>query len=647
MTAPERRLLGGRYEVGELLGYGGMAEVHRGRDLRLGRDVAIKMLRNDLARDNTFQMRFRREAQNAASLNHPAIAAVYDTGEELGPNGETLPYIIMEFVNGRNLKEILAVEQRLQSRRALEITADICAALEFSHRHGIIHRDVKPGNVMVTHNGQVKVMDFGIARALASGATTMTQTSAVIGTAQYLSPEQARGEAVDARSDVYAAGCVLFELLSGHPPFVGDSPVSVAYQHVREDAPAPSSVNPDVGADIDAVVLKALAKNPANRYQSAAEMRADVLRAAAGRPVLATPVLRDAETVMLGAEGGGGPLGAPAQVGDPERRKASTWVLASLAALGVLAAVALIVGLVLTNRSPDEELAGVPDVVGLSPDEAVASLQEQGFVPEEGDEVWGLDCPEGEVVGQRPAAGGDPLPVGTTVTYQVCYGPAEVTVPNVVGLDQERAEQALEREKLEADIQLVPSELPEGQVIRSDPAEGQTVRQGTAVTLEVSQGNLRQVPNVEGESEAVARDRIEREGLTARVLDAQDPPPRPEDVGRVAAQSPAAGTTLERNGTVTIYVYREPPELTMTDPQVGDDGVTVTIDWDNGDFGGVTIDWGDGTPAQGGASTGPTTHIYDLAPGQTQVFEIRITSNEGTGRSVSKSVTITAPPVDP
>src|SRR2546421_4802635 len=286
MTA-QARLLGGRYQVGELLGYGGMAEVHRGRDLRLGRDVAIKTLRSDLARDATFQMRFRREAQNAAALNHPAIVAVYDTGEEHGPSGEELPYIVMEFVNGRTLKEVLTAEGRLMPRRALEITADICSALEFSHRHGIIHRDIKPGNVMLTQTGQVKVMDFGIARALASGASTMTQTSAVIGTAQYLSPEQARGEAVDARSDVYATGCVIYELLCGHPPFVGDNPVSVAYQHVREDPRPPSESNRDVTPPIDAIVLKALAKNRANRYQSAAEMRAEVLRAA-GRPVLAT-----------------------------------------------------------------------------------------------------------------------------------------------------------------------------------------------------------------------------------------------------------------------------------------------------------------------------------------------------------------------
>src|SRR5689334_9781221 len=334
MTA-QARLLGGRYQVGELLGYGGMAEVHRGRDLRLGRDVAIKMLRADLARDATFQLRFSREAQNAAALNHPAIVAVYDTGEERGSAGEPLPYIVMEFVNGRTLKEILTAEGPLQPRRALEISADICAALEFSHRHGIIHRDIKPGNVMMTRTGQVKVMDFGIARALASGASTMTQTSAVIGTAQYLSPEQARGEAVDARSDVYATGCVLFELLCGHPPFVGDNPVSVAYQHVREDPRPPSTSNRDVTPDIDAVVLKALAKNPLNRYQSAGEMRADVMRAAAGRPVSAPPVMTEDEmATMMQSSVGYRPVGPPsrqpARAAQRNKRKSSAAIVVVL-----------------------------------------------------------------------------------------------------------------------------------------------------------------------------------------------------------------------------------------------------------------------------------------------------------------------------
>nr|WP_279580157.1 Stk1 family PASTA domain-containing Ser/Thr kinase [Fodinicola feengrottensis] len=295
----EARLLGGRYQLGEILGYGGMAEVHRGNDQRLGRDVAVKVLRADLARDQGFQARFRREAQNAASLNHPSIVAVYDTGEETSADGVPLPFIVMEYVEGRTLKEVLADEGRLQPERAMEITADVCSALDFSHRNGIVHRDIKPANVMLTTTGAVKVMDFGIARAVAGGTSTMTQTSAVIGTAQYLSPEQARGETVDARSDVYSTGCLLYELLVGHPPFTGDSPVAVAYQHVRENPIPPGQLNPDVTPDVDAIVLKAMAKNPANRYQSGAEMRSDLLRAAAGRPVSATPVMSDDERTQL------------------------------------------------------------------------------------------------------------------------------------------------------------------------------------------------------------------------------------------------------------------------------------------------------------------------------------------------------------
>src|SRR5882762_6894595 len=275
MTTPQ--LLSNRYELGDTLGYGGMSEVHHGHDVRLGREVAVKILRADLARDPQFQERFRREAQNAAALNHPAIVAVYDTGEahtEMGP----LPYIVMEFVDGRTLRDIVKTEGPLPGQRAMEIMADVCAALDFSHRHGIVHRDVKPANVMITKNGAVKVMDFGIARAVTDGQAAVTQTAAVIGTAQYLSPEQARGEQVDARSDVYAAGCVLYELLTGEPPFTGDSPVAVAYQHVREDPKPPSSVNPRVPPQLDAIVLKALAKNPINRYQSSAEMRGDLVR---------------------------------------------------------------------------------------------------------------------------------------------------------------------------------------------------------------------------------------------------------------------------------------------------------------------------------------------------------------------------------
>lgn len=636
MTAPER-LLGGRYEVGELLGYGGMAEVHHGRDLRLGRDVAIKMLRTDLARDHTFQMRFRREAQNAATLNHPGIAAVYDTGEEKATTGEALPYIVMEFVNGQTLKDILAAEQRLQPRRALEITADICAALEFSHRHGIIHRDVKPGNAMVTSNGQVKVMDFGIARDLASGATTMTQTSAVIGTAQYLSPEQARGEAVDARSDVYATGCLLFELLCGHPPFVGDSPVSVAYQHVREDPRAPSEINPEVGPDIDAVVLKALAKNPANRYQSAAEMRADLLRAASGRPVLATPVMSDDPTAMLGQGGAGG--GEPARVGDPQRRRASTWVLAALGVLGVLAVIALITGLILTNQSADP--VDVPDVVGMTEEEAIETITAAELEPEAGAGIAD-DCEqeEGRVERQSPQAGGEPIDVGSTVTYQVCTGPETVDVPNVINLPQEQAEGELEERGLVAVPEERASSQPEGTVVETDPPAGETVAVDSEVRIYISAGNITEVPNVVGRPAGEAVGALEQAGFEASEQ-VSDETPTPDQVGEVQAQSPEPGSDLERGSTVTIYVYREAEQLQVSEPQVGDDDVTVTIAWDNDIHGGVTIDWGDDNPPEDfNDSSGETTHEYQVPPGDQETFVITVTSQDDSGRSQSVEVTI-------
>jgi beta-lactam-binding protein with PASTA domain/predicted Ser/Thr protein kinase len=634
MSAPER-LLGGRYEVGELLGYGGMAEVHHGRDLRLGRDVAIKMLRTDLARDHTFQLRFRREAQNSATLNHPGIAAVYDTGEEKAATGEPLPYIVMEFVNGQTLKDVLAAEQRLQPRRALEVAADVCAALEFSHRHGIIHRDVKPGNVMITNNGQVKVMDFGIARDLASGATTMTQTSAVIGTAQYLSPEQARGEAVDARSDVYATGCLLFELLVGHPPFTGDSPVSVAYQHVREDPKAPSELNPEIGPDIDAVVLKALAKNPANRYQSAAEMRADLLRAASGRPVLATPVMSDAETALLGQGAGG----EPARVGDPQRRKASTWVLVTLGVLGVLAVVALITGLILSNQATAQ--VTIPNLDGMTEEQAVEEIEALELAAVPGDPVAG-DCEEDTVVEQSPAAG-EQADVGSVVTYHLCSGPEMVVIPaGLIGSNVESAIQRLEDLDLEHEIEEVQSAQPPGTVLDVEPAEGTEVAIGTTVTLEVSAGGIETVPDVVGLSEGQAIGRLEQAGFSVNV-ETGDPPTSPQQVGTVQRQSPSGNQQADRGSTVTIYVYPDGAALQVSDPSIGADDVTVTIVWDNDIFGDVTIDWGDGN-VESHDPSGQASHTYQVDPGDEQPFTITVTSQDDQGRTAQRQVTIAPPP---
>jgi serine/threonine-protein kinase len=542
MTA-QARLLGGRYQVGELLGYGGMAEVHRGRDLRLGRDVAIKTLRHDLARDATFQMRFRREAQNAASLNHPAIVAVYDTGEEHGQHGEELPYIVMEFVNGRTLKEILTAEGPLMPRRALEIVADICSALEFSHRHQIIHRDVKPGNIMLTNTGQVKVMDFGIARALASGASTMTQTSAVIGTAQYLSPEQARGEAVDARSDVYATGCVLYELLCSEPPFTGDNPVSVAYQHVREDPRPPSDTNREVTGDIDAIVLKALAKNPVNRYQSAAEMRSDLLRAAAGRPVMATPVMSEAERTALIAPQAGGRQTQVVRSGPPARKRSSPAVVVLLTLLGVLAVVALGAGLWVSSHNGAEQVP-VPDIRNKTVADARDTLARAGLTAAAGTRTTGANCPDGgQVTDQqpRPPARADKL---SQVKYDFCVAPGSVPVPSLVGGTKDAAVAALKDKGLVPDLQPRDSDTTKDQVIETDPKVDTKVKPGSTVIVYYSLQNQAKLPDVRGLTREQAESRLQSAGFTVFGTPSEVIVTSPDQAGTVVSTNPPADQTL-------------------------------------------------------------------------------------------------------
>jgi serine/threonine-protein kinase len=532
----QARLLGGRYQVGELLGYGGMAEVHRGRDLRLGRDVAIKMLRTDLARDDTFQLRFRREAQNAASLNHPAIVAVYDTGEERGSSGESLPYIVMEFVNGRTLKEVLQAEGRLMPRRALEITAEICAALEFSHRHGIIHRDIKPGNVMLTQTGQIKVMDFGIARALANSGSTMTQTSAVIGTAQYLSPEQARGEPVDARSDVYATGCVIYELITGQPPFVGDSPVSVAYQHVREDPRPPSMLNRDVPPAIDAVVLKALAKNPQNRYQSAAEMRADLLRAAQGRPVYAEPVMVDdhGATRVIRAGAGGRP--APGRGG--QRRKNSPWAVWGLIGLAAAAVVALIIGLIASTGGGQKT---VPNLNNHTKDEALQLLTSVGLQGNAVDQT-NPGCEKNKVIpdSQTPAAGAS-VGDNTVVRFAWCAGTGVQTVPlDVVGKSQADATTELEGLHFTVTPVQIDSAKPLGTVVKTDPDAGKDAAGGSEVKIYISKFDRVVVPDLTGKTEADAKAVLEFLKFTAKPIVLTSVTNDPTQVGKVISQDPKA-----------------------------------------------------------------------------------------------------------
>jgi serine/threonine-protein kinase len=383
----------------------------------------------------------------------------------------------------------------------------------------------------------------------------MTQTSAVIGTAQYLSPEQARGEAVDARSDVYAAGCVLFELLCGHPPFVGDSPVSVAYQHVREDPRPPSYINPEVGPDIDAVVLKALAKNPLNRYQSAGEMRNDALRAAAGRAVMATPVLSEDETIAMSSPQSR-PLGG-SRGGDPRRQRASAWVLAALSALGVLAVIALAAGLLLNNKSDDPAKIAVPNVIDQDRAGAERALTAVGLAIADGEPVKDADCTVGRVADQSPKPGDDPLAKGDAVTVNLCVGPDSVKVPiDLVGARWQDAEARLLDLKLKPERVAVDSGKDKDEVLEVEK-QGLSVPVNTRIRVEVSRANLNNVPNVVGLTQADAEERLEEAGFNVRVTAGKA---NAEQAGRVTSQDPRSDNEAKVDSTVTIVVAQEPEE---------------------------------------------------------------------------------------
>ncbi|MBA2739750.1 MAG: Stk1 family PASTA domain-containing Ser/Thr kinase [Nocardioidaceae bacterium] len=554
-------VLGGRYEVGALIGRGGMADVRAGQDSRLGRTVAIKRLRSDLASDPTFQARFRREAQSAASLNHPAIVAVYDTGDEVDPDGSHVPYIVMEYVEGETLRQLTRDGRKILPERALEITADVLSALDYSHRAGIVHRDIKPANVMLTPTGRVKVMDFGIARAIADSSSTMTATAAVVGTAQYLSPEQARGEQVDARSDIYSTGCLLFELLTGRPPFVGDSPVSVAYQHVREEPALASSLDPEVSAEIDAIVDKALAKKTSDRYQSAAQMRADIERALAGQAVeapAAGAAVADEDTPALPMDGAGATAMFD-QVEDdrpdePARRRRGgwLWLLLGLLLLGLLGGVVYL----FNQGGGDTASVQVPDVRGDREAQAIAELEGEGLVVRSVNEP--ADEPAGQVTDQDPP-GGDFVDEGATVDLIVSSGPDAVTVPpGLEGASRATAEEILRRAGLTAAIERAPGDEPRNQVIGVSPESGTSVPPDSTVTLTLSEGPV-EVPSVVGKNQQTAERLIERAGLQPyATFDSS----ASADAGTVVAQNPEPGTAVGTGDEVRITVSSRPDETT-------------------------------------------------------------------------------------
>ena len=555
MTTPQH--LSDRYELGEILGFGGMSEVHLARDVRLHRDVAVKVLRADLARDPSFYLRFRREAQNAAALNHPSIVAVYDTGEAETPTGP-LPYIVMEYVEGVTLRDIVHTDGPLPPRRAIEIIADACQALNFSHQTGIIHRDVKPANIMISNTNAVKVMDFGIARAIADSGNSVTQTAAVIGTAQYLSPEQARGENVDARSDVYSLGCVLYEILTGEPPFTGDSPVAVAYQHVREDPIPPSQRHEGISADLDAVVLKALAKNPDNRYQTAAEMRADLVRVHNGETPEAPKVFTAADRSSMLAAGGNqpGPRTDPLprqplrHIDDRNGGSVGRWIVA-VVALTVLTIVVVIAFNTFGGTTRDVQ---VPDMRGQVSADAIAALQNRGFKTRTLQKPDSTIPPD-HVISTDPGANAS-VSAGDEITVNVSTGPEQREVPDVSSLSYSDAVGKLKAAGFSKFKQANSPSSPEllGKVIGTNPPANQTSAITNVITVIVGSGpETKQVPDVAGQTVDVAQKNLTVYGFT-KVTQAQVDSPRP--AGEVIGTNPPKGQTVPVDSVIELQVSK-------------------------------------------------------------------------------------------
>ncbi|MFF0446152.1 Stk1 family PASTA domain-containing Ser/Thr kinase [Streptomyces sp. NPDC004609] len=577
----EPRRLGGRYELGSVLGRGGMAEVYLAHDTRLGRTVAVKTLRADLARDPSFQARFRREAQSAASLNHPAIVAVYDTGEDY-VDGVSIPYIVMEYVDGSTLRELLHSGRRLLPERTLEMTIGILQALEYSHRNGIVHRDIKPANVMLTRTGQVKVMDFGIARAMGDSGMTMTQTSAVIGTAQYLSPEQAKGEQVDARSDLYSTGCLLYELLTVRPPFVGDSPVAVAYQHVREEPQPPSTFDPEITPEMDAIVLRALVKDPDYRYQSADEMRADIEACLDGQPVAATAAmgavgyggygggeqpttaLRQADpaaqTSMLPPmnpdDGAAGGFGGYDDRPDRRRQKKSNTSTILLAVAAVLVLVgAILIGRSIFDGSGDSQGdVTVPVLVGKTLEEAqVLAGNAQVKVAQSGTER--CDQPTGSVCSQTPESG--KMKQGETIQVVVSEGAPKIEVPDVTEKSEENAKEALTRKGFKVVVKTSESSDEDpGTVIEQNPPGNSQAEKNSVVTITVARQAQKSVPPVVGNQLPNAQQQLQTLGfqVTTEFIDSD----RPKD--QVIRQSPEGNTRAAEGSTVKLTVSKGPEQ---------------------------------------------------------------------------------------
>ena len=513
------KLLGDRYKLGEMIGTGGMADVYIAQDTRLARQVAVKVLRSDLARDPSFVARFRKEALAAAGLNHPGIVAVYDSGEE------PAPYIVMELVSGHTLRELIHKGERVPLKRALEIGEGILAALEYSHERGIVHRDIKPANVMITDQCDVKVMDFGIARALADLGATLTSTWNIVGTAQYLSPEQALGETADFRSDIYSTGCLLYEVLTGQPPFTGETPVSIAYQHVSGHLVAPSSLQPDLPAGIDVILNVALAKKPEDRYQSAGLMLDDLFKIGAGQ-VLTTKVARKKFS----------------------RRKLLIAALSTVIALGAVTA-----ALLLTRPSANvATFPQIPNVVGLTQADAQAMLSDYVVTFTRAHDAR---IPKDRVASQIPLAT-TRAQKGSGVVLTLSDGPGDAIVPpDLIGMSLVDARAALAAVGLlVAQTEAVSSDKALGTVLQVTPEPGSTITAGSGVTLQIASGEV-EVPALIGIDAIQAKTILVQAGFLVKEVEAYD---ANQPVGVVIRQAPDAGITQTIGNSVTITINKAP-----------------------------------------------------------------------------------------